>query len=73
MSSIPFLLDPVKKIPKKIAKKFKIIKNLFPAVFLAKTGRDRTRKGEKNFRLQLRSYSTPARKFQKKSQKNSKN
>ena len=61
-----FILDPVKKIPKKIAKKIKIIKNLFPALFIAKTGRDRTRKGEKNFRPQFRSYSTPARKFRKK-------
>ena len=38
-SRIPFILDPGKKIPKEIAKKFKIIKkNLFPALFLAKTG-----------------------------------
>ena len=33
-----FILDPVKKIPIKIAKKFKIIKNLFPALFPGKTG-----------------------------------
>ena len=37
-SRIPFILDPGKKIPKKIAKKFKIIKILFPALFLAKMG-----------------------------------
>ena len=37
-SRIPFILDPGKKIPKKIAKEFKIIKILFPALFLAKTG-----------------------------------
>ena len=37
-SRIPFILDPVKKIPKKIARKFKLIKNVFPALFLAKTG-----------------------------------
>ena len=38
-SRIPFILDPGKKIPKEIAKKFKIIKkDLFPALFLAKTG-----------------------------------
>ena len=37
-SRIPFILDPGKKIPKKIAKKFKKLKNLFPALFLAKTG-----------------------------------
>ena len=35
---IPFILDPGKKIPKKIAKKFKKLKNLFQAIFLAKTG-----------------------------------
>ena len=34
-SRIPFILNPGKKIPKKIAKKFKIIKNLFPALFLS--------------------------------------
>ena len=34
-SRIPFILDPGKKIPKKIVKKFK---NLFPPLFLAKTG-----------------------------------
>ena len=37
-SRIPFVLDPGKKIPKKIAKKFKTTKNLFPALFIAKTG-----------------------------------
>ena len=44
---IPFILDPGKKIPKKIAKKFKKLKHLFPELFLAKTGRDRPRKREK--------------------------
>ena len=43
-SLIPFILDPDKKIPKKIAKKLKKLKNLFPALFLAKTGGDRSRK-----------------------------
>jgi len=37
-SRIPFLLDPGKKIPKKIEKKFKKLKSLFPALFLAKMG-----------------------------------
>ena len=37
-SRIPFVLDTGKKIPKKIAKNFKIIKNLFPELFLVKTG-----------------------------------
>ena len=35
-SQIPFILDPVKKIAKKIAKKFKIIKNPFRHYFLLK-------------------------------------
>ena len=35
---IPFKLDSGKKIPKKIAKKLKKLKNLFPTLFLAKTG-----------------------------------
>ena len=48
-SRIPFILDPVKKIPNKIAKKFKKLKNLFPALFLAKTEWDRPRKREKKF------------------------
>ena len=38
LSRIPFILDPGKKIPKKIAKKLKKLKNLFPALFIAKTG-----------------------------------
>ena len=37
-SQIPFVLDPGNKIPKIIAKKFKKQKNLFPALFFAKTG-----------------------------------
>ena len=35
---IPFMLDRGRKIPKKIAKKLKIFKNLFQTLFLAKTG-----------------------------------
>ena len=63
---ISFKLDPGKKIPKKIAKKLKKLKNLIPTLFLAKTGRDMPRKREKNFTPEFRSYSTQARKFQKK-------
>ena len=37
-SQIPFILDLGKKIPKKIVKNFKKLKNLFPALFLATTG-----------------------------------
>ena len=58
---IPFVLDSGKKIPKKIAKKLKKLKNLFPTLFLAKTGRDRPRKREKNFTPEFRSFSTQAR------------
>ena len=45
------------------------IKNLFPALFLAKTGWDRPRKREKNFTTEFCSYPTRARKFQKNSKK----
>ena len=63
---IPFKLDSGKKIPKEIAKKLKKLKNLFPTLFLAKTGRDMPRKREKNFTPEFNSYSTQARKFRKK-------
>ena len=46
---IPFELDSGKKILKKIAKKLKKLKNLFPTLFLAKTGWDRPRKRKKKF------------------------
>ena len=64
-SQIPFIHDSGKKIPKKIAKKFNKLKNLIPALFLAKTGLDMPRKREKNFSPEFRSYSTRARKFRK--------
>jgi len=67
------MLDPGRKIPKEIAKKFKKLKNLFPVLFLAKMGWDRPRKREKSFSPEICSYSTRARKFRKNSQKNSKN
>ena len=44
---MPFILDPAKKIPKKIVKKFKKFKNHFPTLFLAKTGLDRPKKRKK--------------------------
>ena len=47
MSRIPFILDPGKKIAKRIEKKFKKLKHLFPAILLDKTGRDRRKKTEK--------------------------
>ena len=37
-SRMPFILDQAKKIPKKIVRKLKKFKNLFPTLFLAKTG-----------------------------------
>ena len=67
---MPFILDQGKKIPKKIVKKLKKLKNHFPTFFLAKMGRDRPRKREKNFTSEFRSNPTRARKFRKKLQKN---
>ena len=60
------LPDPGKKIPKKIAKKFKKLKNIIPPLFLSKPGLDSPRKRKKNFSPEFRSYPTRARKFQKK-------
>ena len=54
-SRIPFVLGQGKKIPKKIGKKFNKLKNLIPALFIAKTGLDRPRKREKNFSPEFRS------------------
>ena len=52
---MPFILDPAKKIPKKIVKKFKKFKNHFPTLFLPKTGWDRPKKRKKKiyFRIPL--------------------
>ena len=61
-----FILDPCEKIPKKIGKKFNKLKNLIPALFLAKMGLDRPRKREKNFSPEFRSSSATGRKFRKK-------
>ena len=49
------MLDPGKKIPKKKGKKFKKLKNLFPTLFLAKTGWDGRRKRKKKFPSEFRS------------------
>ena len=65
-SRIPFMVDRGKKIVKKIAKKLKKLKNLFPALFLAKMGWDSPRKRKNNFCPEFHSYSTRARKFRKK-------
>ena len=66
---IPFILDPGKKIQKKIEKKIKKLKNLFLALFLAKTGWDRPRKRAKNFTPEFCSYPTRAGKLQIKNSK----
>ena len=59
----------VRKFRKKIEKKIRKLKNLFPALFLAKTGWDRPRKREKNFTPEFCSYPTRARKFEIKNSK----
>ena len=48
------------------SKKIHKLKNLILALFLAKTGRDRWRKREKNFSPEFRFYQRRARKFRKK-------
>ena len=48
---IPFILDPGKKIPKKIVKQFKKSKNLIPALFLSNKGRERPRKRKEKKKL----------------------
>ena len=65
---IPFILDSGKKIPKKIANKLKKLKNLFPTLFLAKTGWDWPRKKKKI----LLPNSVQTRLGQENSEKNSK-
>ena len=72
-SRIPFILDLGKKIPIKIAKKFKKLKNPFSALFFAKTGRDTPKNIEEIFSPECSSYSARARKFWIKYLKNSKN
>ena len=46
---MPFKLDPGKKIPKKIVKKFEKFENHFLTLFFAKMGRDWPRKRKKKF------------------------
>jgi len=59
-SEIPLILGPGKKIPMKITKtilkKFKKLKILFPALFLAKSGCDSLKKREKTLIPKFRSY-----------------
>ena len=64
-----FILDPAKKIPKEIVKKFKNFKTHFPTLFIAKTGWGRPRKREKNSTPKFCSYPTRVWKFQIKNSK----
>ena len=72
MSRIPFILESGKKISKKIEKKIKKLKNLFPELFLAKTGVDMPKKRESFFlpRFPIIAW---GRKFRKKIAKKLKN
>ena len=65
---MPLILDPAKKIPKKIVKKFKKFKNHFPTLFSAKTGWDRPKKRKKKI---LPPNSVETRVGQENSEKNS--
>ena len=68
-----FLPYQEQKIKKKIAKKFKKLKNIVMASFQAKMGGERLRKREKKIIVPINSYPTKNRKLKKKLQKNSKN
>jgi len=54
------------KISRKIAKKFKKLKNIIPALFPSKPGIDRTRNREKKNCPEFHFYPTWARNFQQK-------
>ena len=66
-SRIPFMLAPGKKIQKKNGKKIeKTKKTSFRHYFLPKRDEIGREREKKNFTSEFRSYSTEARKFQKK-------
>ena len=69
MSQIPFILDPGKKIAKKIEKKIKKLKNPFLALFLAKTGIDRLKNRKKKIIVPNSVHTRPGK---ENSEKNSK-
>ena len=48
------MLDPGMKIPKENRKKIQKVKNLFPALFLAKTGWDEPKNRQKSFSPEFR-------------------
>ena len=64
---------PGQENSKKNAKKLKKLKNPFLTLFWAKMGWDRQGNREKNYTPEFRSFSTRARKFQKKYKKKLKN
>ena len=61
-----FILDPGKKIPKKIAKKLKKLKKPLSDIIFCQNGIRQAEKEKKNFTPEFRSCSTQARKFRKK-------
>ena len=69
---MPFILDPAKKIPEKIVKKWKIKKPLYDIIF-SQNGMRQAEKEKKKFTSEFRTNPTRARKFWKKLQKNWKN
>ena len=66
-----FILDPGKKIPKKIEKTLKKLKKPLSDIIFCQNGMKQAEKEKKkNFTSDFGSYSTEARKFRKKKQKN---
>ena len=63
------LTQPEQENSEKNRKKIRKLKNLFLALFLAKTGCDRPRKREKNFTPEFCSFPIRARKFEIKNRK----
>jgi len=61
-----FMLDPGKKISKKIAKKLKKLKKSLYSIIIGQNMMERPRKKGKNFSPEFRSYSARARKLRKK-------
>ena len=68
-NSVPVLLEVLEKIPKKIAKKFKKLKNAIMASFQAKIGWKKLRREKIKIIVPFRSYPTRNRKFRKNSKK----
>ena len=67
---MPFILDPAKKIPIKIVKKLKKIKNPLSDIIFSQNRMRQAEKEKKNFTSEFRSIPTRARKFRKKLQEN---